>query len=1269
MNRLARNVLLAIGLAVSVSLLLLVLPTSDVLAQSNSAPTVSRVSPSSPVSLALGASQTFHVRATDPDANMTKWEWGVDKHNSLLYGHSEPEQTFTATGTTTKSFSHTFPSEGTYTVTVTFTDSSGDSGEVEWRVEVENSAPSVRLSRSGTSYVHTGGSLSFRASASDADGNMTKWKWEVDKHLSLLHGHEEPEETFTATHFLRKSFSHTFPDNGTYTVKVTFTDEEGESSSASGRVEVFDPVTVQLASSAYEVDEDDGEVDITLRMSHGIPEEVAVRFLTFEHTADGGTDYIRERRVMRFPANTTTLTIPVQIINVNFVELDETFQVGLEALGNNPSYVTVSSARATVTIRDNDEATVEFQQGQINVRENSQRVFVGTEVVSASGHFTNCPSALPFAVNISYSDPKGGLASGAVVPPSLNFRQCDRVVGFHAAVGNVTGNTDIVFTLDSVSSGVGSRIKIGDTSSVTVTVIDRDHLFVTRDSPSSGTVTLNTGASQTFTARAMRPGNNTASYRWTVDGQEVDSGNLTFTNETMSSHTQPFPTKGTFTVNAEFTDSTGTTASTSWTVEVSDPGMTTNTAPTVRRVSPGSSSITLTTGSSRTFTARATDADSNITGYEWTLNGSGVGNSGTLTATGDVRRSHTHSFPSTGTHTMRAEFTDDDGATGSTSWRVVVAGSQPPPPPPTTENSAPTATIASPVSPVHMETGEQRTFTARASDDDDNLTKWKWDVDKHDSPFDSHHEPEQTFAGTGRILKSFGHTFPDDGTYTVTVTFTDSEGESDSEEWRVEVEDPLRVDDKSLTHTCGIDPATPSAGDEFTIVSEVTAGEDLDDVFVRFDFSDPARELYDRARGLEDPEGDAEDSTYDIEAGDTVMFSAPAVVSHRGDGLMLRCSVLREPGFLEEYIDTKPRQLAVEEKPITIGPYTQNRDESAIGYLKSCGRIATEGGELGAEIIRINKGMEVTVNAYLYKEGERVWEGSVHKDAVASTSNKRDFTLVFGGQPELEGEYELDCEMTVKAFNDEVSIRYLLSLPTCISNPFVFTLCAVFLAYDVSTQWALIDAESSTFCVGGYDDGCPFDFTPEEEITPTVVKVGEPVRLTFGMGGLNGAADHGGVSVSFPDLTDVGTGSSDYEYVSDRASVSTVSYTTGESNVAYHRPGETITTETGTDGLCRLPAGGERRRQLAGRRRPNADAGGDAVGAGHTERSVPLLAVPGRLRRLQAEAGVGRYGPAGLARGCRHDHGERRAGQGRAGGVPRGYGRSELGRRHELAEP
>ena len=1139
------------AIAIALSLLLLVLPTSELHAQTNSAPSVSRVSPSSPVSLTTGGSQTFRVSATDSDSNMTKWEWEVDKHFSLLHGHQEPEETFTATGSITKSFSHTFPDNGTYTVEVTFTDSEGESGTAEWRVEVEdppNRAPSVsRGWRFWRGYVATGASQTFRATATDPDDNLKRYEWFVDDT-------SEDDGSWLLvlpTGAVTKSYTHTFSTAGEYTVKVTFTDDDGLSASASWTVTAVEQLTVQLGAANYTVNEDDGEAEITVTISGTPPYPLEVMISANDRTAKKGRDFQTLSATVVFsPSMSLTQTIPVIIYNDSIVETTEDFTVGLRRnVFGIPPFVTVVTDPATVTIEDDDdEAAVVFYQSYYMVRE-GWPVPICILIQGGVG--------IPFDVHLSYSDPDGALSPG--VPSSLPFpnganngrREC-----FHIGIDNVVVTSTMTITLTGVTSAadaVSRRVKLGTPSTTTVEVFDQEYPLVRRVSPSSYRVSLEAGASQTFTARATEEGDNSISaYAWSVNRQELDSGPLDLTGDVTRSFTHTFPDDGTYTVLVTFTDRGGALAAVSWTVEVGDSTELANRAPSVSRVTPTSSSLTLTTGDSRTFTASATDPDANITSYEWTVNGRGVGNSGTLTDTGNVSQTFTHPFSSSGTYTVRVEFTDSDGASGSTSWIVEVSAPSPPPPP--TSNSAPTATIASPVSPVHLETGETRTFTARSTDDDNNLTKWKWVVDKHDSPFDGHQPPEASFASTGRILRSFKHTFPDDGTYTVTVTFTDSSGESDSDEWRVEVEDPPWVDDKSVTHTCGTEPATPEAGDAFTIVSEVTAGEDLEDVFVRFDFSDAVRGLYDRARA-------PENSSMDISAGDTVRLTTPGIVSHGGDGWVLKCTVMREPGFLEGYINNNPRQLAVEEKAVTISPYSQNSKESDVGKFKSCG---PEGGKLGAKFLRESIHREYTVNAYLYQGGERVWEGSAHKDAGALPGET---TLVFAGQPELEGEYGLDCELTTKYYYNEPTIAFLVRIPTCVSDPFTFTLCAVVLAYEIATQWELIDAASSNFCVGGPPD-CPFTYDTENNISPPSVRVGEPLSLSFRTSGLNGVADHGGVTVSFPDLTGVGTTSADYEYVSDKASVSTVSYTTGKSNVTYHRTGASVQTEGGTPGTA-----------------------------------------------------------------------------------------------------
>ena len=851
-------------------------------------------------------------------------------------------------------------------------------------------------------------------------GTATRFSW--DNEVFTL----DQERTF--------SKSYTFASAGTYTVRAEIYDINGQQSgwNADNRFDqltetftISNPITVQIGAADYTVDEDDGKVETTVSISASPPEGLSVRFRTSDGTADAG-DYSPKTILVSFPKDTTTLTqtVPVTIVNNNTVESTEAFSVRLERSLITPVFVSIPNDSATVTIEDDDEATVAFTTNTISAREDSG-VQIGLEV--ETNPRSSCAVAYPFDAHFSYTDLHGTFSSTATIPSSMSYAECDRLRAFYidednfAGIGVVTGPTVVEFTLDRVDSadtGVAERVTVGDPSVVTVTIQDQDAASVqwersyalVREGDQYDDLCVVIPDHSASIGRVV-----TVHFSYSDPAGALSSPSTIPSSVTFSPGDQkacvnafdlgdvPSPSRSVMftldSVTALAPEVAGRVqiqrGRSTMTLEVVDnDAVIPNRAPTVSRVSPSASSLTLETGDSRTFQASATDPDANITSYEWTVKGHGVGNSGTLTDTGDVTRTFRHTFSTAGNYPVKATFTDDEGATGSVSWSVNVQEPRPdPPPPPPTSNNAPTVTIASPVSPVHLETGETRTFTARATDDDNNLTTWKWVVDKHGVLTDGRESPEVSFASTGRILKSFRHTFPDDGTYTVTVTFTDSSGESDSDEWRVEVEDPPKVDDKSVTHTCGTDPATPTAGDEFTIVSEVTAGEDLDDVFVRFDFSDPVRGMYDRARA-------PENSSMDISAGDTVRLTAPAIVSHGGDGWILKCTVMREPGFFEGYINNNPRQFAVEERAVTVSPYSQNREESDAGKLKSCGRISTEGGKLGATFLRESIHREYTVNAYLYQGGERVWEGSAHKDAGALPGET---TLVFAGQPELAG--------------------------------------------------------------------------------------------------------------------------------------------------------------------------------------------------------------------------------------------------------------------------
>ena len=94
-----------------------------------------------------------------------------------------------------------------------------------------------------------------------------------------------------------------------------------------------------------------------------------------------------------------------------------------------------------------------------------------------------------------------------------------------------------------------------------------------------------------------------------------------------------------------------------------------------------------------------------------------------------------------------------------------------------------------------------------------------------------------------------------------------------------------------------------------------------------------------------------------------------------------------------------------------------------------------------------------------------------------------------------------------------------------------------------------------TACGGALATG-PKPFLLDWETSASEVEVGESFTLTIRIYEVQLPGEHGGVSVSFPSLTD-GSHSSD-TFSSTVADVEAVSYTTGLSNVAFHGPGKTI---------------------------------------------------------------------------------------------------------------
>ena len=151
------------------------------------------------------------------------------------------------------------------------------------------------------------------------------------------------------------------------------------------------------------------------------------------------------------------------------------------------------------------------------------------------------------------------------------------------------------------------------------------------------------------------------------------------------------------------------------------------------------------------------------------------------------------------------------------------------------------------------------------------------------------------------------------------------------------------------------------------------------------------------------------------------------------------------------------------------------------------------------------------------------------------------------------------------------------------------------------------------------------------------VSGGESFTLTVRMYGVRESGDHGGISVSFPSLTE--SGGSTGGYSSSLADVEAVEYTSGLSNVAFHQPGASIyRSDNSTQFPGQSSPGGVGRRDVVHVRRQDAPPADNAEARRGVPDSCPRLAVRGRIRQLLTKsrrssrgrsAGVGRRGRLG----------------------------------------
>jgi len=160
---------------------------------------------------------TFTDGSSDSDGTIVAWAWE--------FGDGQTS--------TERNPQHEYAAGGTYTVTLTVTDDDGATDDVSREVTVTppNQAPTADFS-----FDCTGLSCTFTDESDDPDGTVVAWSW------TFGDGQTSTE----------RNPQHTYADEGTYTVTLTVTDDDGASSGpASRQVTVTRPNEPPTARFGY----------------------------------------------------------------------------------------------------------------------------------------------------------------------------------------------------------------------------------------------------------------------------------------------------------------------------------------------------------------------------------------------------------------------------------------------------------------------------------------------------------------------------------------------------------------------------------------------------------------------------------------------------------------------------------------------------------------------------------------------------------------------------------------------------------------------------------------------------------------------------------------------------------------------------------------------------------------------------------------------------------------------------------------------------------